>query len=219
MPPSHRMRGVTAVLVRHKPQWHRHDRRSSAVVPSLIAVAPPKTVKTADLRGGTAETFNMFRRASAVLPPVHRRRGATAVHIRHKPQWHRHDRRGSAVVPSLIAVAPPKTVKTADLRGASAVLPPSHRRRGATAVLIRHKPQWHRHDRRGSAVIQSLIAVAPPKTVKTADVRGGTAETFNIFKTSAVSSPVGPIRRGTSMTAVAPYKDRSSTSITAVPPK
>ena len=62
------MRGATAVLVRHKPQWHRHDRRSSAVVPSLIAVAPPKTVKTADLRGGTAETFNMFCRASAVLP-------------------------------------------------------------------------------------------------------------------------------------------------------
>ena len=63
LPPSHRMRGATALLVRHKPQWHRHDRRSSAVVPSLIAVAPPKTVKTADLRGGTAETFNMFRRA------------------------------------------------------------------------------------------------------------------------------------------------------------
>ena len=163
MPPSYRMRGATAVLVRHKPQWHRHDRRSSAVVPSLIAVAPPKTVKTADLRGGTAETFKMFRRASAVLPPP-------------------------------------------------------HRRRGATAVLVRHKPQWHRHDRRGSAVIQSLIAVAPPKTVKTADLRGGTAETFNIFKTSAVSSRVGPIRRGTAMTAVAPYKDRSSTSFTAVPP-
>ena len=141
MPPSHRMRGATAVLVRHEPQWHRHDRRSSAVVSSLIVVAPPKTVKTADLRGGTAETFNMFRRASAVLPPL-------------------------------------------------------HRRRGATAVLVRHKPQWHRHDRRGSAVIPSLIAVAPPKTVKTADLRGGTAETFNIFKTSAVSSRVGPIRSG-----------------------
>ena len=28
------------------------------------------------------------------------------------------------------------------------VIPPSHRRRGATAVLVRHKPQWHRHDRR-----------------------------------------------------------------------
>ena len=95
IPPSHRRRGATAVLVRHKPQWHRHDRRGSAVVPSLIAVAPPKSVKTADIRGGTAETFNMFRRASAVLPPSHRRRGATAV-------------------------APPKTVKTADLRGGTA---------------------------------------------------------------------------------------------------
>ena len=141
MPPSHRMRDATAVLVRHKPQWHRHDRRSSAVVPSLIAVAPPKTVKTADLRGGTAETSNKFRRASAVLPPSHRRRGATAVHVRHKPQWNRYDRRGSAVIPSLIAVAPPKNVKTADLHG-------------------------------------------------------GTAETFNIFKTSPVSSRVGLIRSG-----------------------
>ena len=197
MPPSHRMRGASAVLVRHKPQWHRHDRRSSAVVPSLIAVASPKT---ADLRVGTAETFNVFRRTSAVLPP-------------------------------------------------------SHRRRGATAVLVRHKPQWHRHDRCGSAVIPSLIAVAPPKTVKTAELRGGTAETFNIFKTSAVASRVGLIRSGVAVapygppwhrtrTAVAPYKDRrgtvqgppwhrtrtavappsppcprSSTSITAVPPK
>ena len=60
--------GATAVRVRHKPQWHRHDRRGSAVVPSLIVVAQRKTVKTADLHGGTAETFNIFRRASAVLP-------------------------------------------------------------------------------------------------------------------------------------------------------
>ena len=103
IPLSHRRRGATAVLVRHKPQWHRHDRRGSAVVPSLIVVSPRKTVKTADLRGSTAATLNMFRRASAVLVPSHRRRGATAVLVRH-------DSRGSAVVPSLIAVAPPKTV-------------------------------------------------------------------------------------------------------------
>ena len=98
--PSHRRPGATAVLVRHKPQWHRHDRRGSAVVRSLIAVAPRKTVKTADLRGGTAETFNMFRRASAVLPPSHRRRDATAALVRHKrsgsakivvvPEWFLH---------------------------------------------------------------------------------------------------------------------------------
>ena len=111
IPPSHRRRGATAVLVRHKPQWHRHDRRGSAVVPSLIVVGPRKTVKPADLRSSTAATLNMFRRASAILVPSHRRRGATAVLVRH-------DRRGSAVVPSLIAVAPSKTVKTADLRGA-----------------------------------------------------------------------------------------------------
>ena len=97
IPPSHRRPGATAVLVRHKPQCHRHDRRGSAVVPSLIVVAPRKTVKTADLRGGTAETFNMFRRASAVLPTSHRRRGTTTVLVPHKQQWHRHDRRGSVI--------------------------------------------------------------------------------------------------------------------------
>ena len=35
---------------------------------------------------------------------------------------------------------------------ARALIPPSHRRHGTTAVLVRHKPQWHRHCRRGSAV-------------------------------------------------------------------
>ena len=144
-----------------------------AVVPSLIAVAPRTFFETADL-----------------LPPSHRRRGAIAVLVRHKPQWHRHDRRGSAVVPSLIAVAPRTFFETADL------LPPSHRRRGAIAVLVRHKPQWHRHDRRGSAVVPSLIAVAPRKTVVTANLRGGTAETLNMFKTSAVPPRVGPISVG-----------------------
>ena len=149
----------------------------------------------------------LFKITGGVIRPSHRRPGATAMLVRHKPQWHRHDRRGSAVVPSLIAVAPRKTVKTADLRGgtaetvnlfrrASAVLLPSHRRRGATAVFVRHKPQWHRHDRHGSAVVPSLIAVAPPKTVKTANLRGGTVETLNMFKTSAVSPRVGPIRSG-----------------------
>ena len=81
IPPSHRRRGATAVLVRHTPQWHRHDRRGSAVVPSLIVIAPRKTVKTADLRGGTAATLNMFRRASALLVPSHRRCGATATDL------------------------------------------------------------------------------------------------------------------------------------------
>ena len=75
--PSPRMRGATAVLVRHKPQWHRHDRRGSAVVPSLIAAAPRKTVKTADLRGGTAATFNMLK-TSAVQPWDGQMRSAVA---------------------------------------------------------------------------------------------------------------------------------------------
>ena len=155
IPPSHRRRGATAVLVRHKPQWHRHDRRGSTVVPSLIVVAPRKTVKTADLRGGTAATINMFRLASAVLVPSHRRRGATVVLVRHRPHWHRHDRRGSAVVPSVIAVAPRKTVKIADLRGGTAETfnmfktSAGHRGLGQSAV---GSPR-HRHDRRGTAVV------------------------------------------------------------------
>ena len=127
------------------------------------------------------------------------------------------------MVPSLIAVAPRNYFKTEDL------LPPYHRRGGAIAVLVLHKPQRHRHDRRGSAVVPSLITVAQRENVKTADLRGGTADTLNMFKTSAVSPRVGPIsvgsprhrhyRRGTAMTALASYKGRSSTSITAGPPQ
>ena len=63
-------------------------------------------------------------------------------------------------------------------------------------MLVRRKPQWHRHDRRGYAVVPSLIAVAPRKTVKTADLRGGTAETLNMFTTSAVPPRVGSLRSG-----------------------
>ena len=149
--------------------------------------------------------------------------GATAVRVRQQPQWHCHDRRGYAVVLSLIPVAPRTIVKLADLQ------PSSHRRRGAIAVFVGHNTKWHRHDRRGSAVVHSLIAVTPRKTINTADLRGGTAETFNMFKTSAGPPRVGPIsvrsprhrhyRRGTAMTAVSPYKDRRSTSTTAVPPQ
>ena len=155
IPPSHRRRGATAVLVRHKPQWHRHYRRGSTVVPALIVVAPRKTVKTADLCGGTAATFNMFRRASAVLVPSHRRRGGTAVLVRYKPHWHRHDRRGSAVVPSVIAVAPQKTVKIADLRGGTAetlnMFKTSAGHRGVDQSAV-ESPR-HRHDRSGTAVV------------------------------------------------------------------
>ena len=63
-------------------------------------------------------------------------------------------------------------------------------------------------------MVPPLIAVAPRKTVKTADLCGGTAETLNMFKTSAVPPRVGPIseasprhrhyRRGTAITAAAP---------------
>ena len=82
--PSHPRRGATAVFVRHKPQWHRHDHHGSAVVQSLIAVVPWKTVKTADLRCGTAETLSCSK-----LPQCHRELGQSAV----GSLRHRHDRR------------------------------------------------------------------------------------------------------------------------------
>ena len=150
IPPSHRRRGATAVLVRHKPQWHRHGRHGSAVVPSLIVVAPRKTVKTVDLRGGTAATLNMFRRTSAVLVPSHRRSGATAVLVRHKPQWHRHDRRGSVIDRRSTAencqnCGPP--------RGHGGNFEHVHNFRNPTTGWA--NPQW---DRRGTV----MTAVAPP---------------------------------------------------------
>ena len=160
------------MLVRHKPQWHRHDRRDSTVVPSLIVVAPRKTVKTADLRGGTA-TFNMFRGASAVLVPSHRGRGATAVLVRHKPHWHRHDRRGSASDRRSTAE---NGQHCRPSRGHGGNFEHVQKLPQATAGWA--NPHW---DRRGTA----MTAVAPP---------------------------------GTDMTAVVPYKNRSSTSITAVSP-
>ena len=141
------------------------------------AAIPRHTGSTVPLRCLSAQT--------AVAPPL--------------SPWFRSDTAMIAVVPSFIAV---------DL------LPPSHRRRGATAVLVRHKPQLHRHGRSGSAVVPSLIAVAPRITVNIADRRGGTAETLNMYKTSAVLPRVEPMsvgsprhrhyRRGTALTAAAP---------------
>ena len=96
----------------------------------------------------------------------------------------------------------------------TAVIPPSHRRPGATAVLVWHKPQWHRHDRRGcGTVVPSLIAVAPRKTVKTADLRVVTAGTFNMFKTSAVSPGVGPICSGIAAARPSPPCLRCTTAV------
>ena len=167
---SHRRRGATAVLVRHKPQWHRHDRRGSAVVPSLIVVAPRKTVKTADLRGGTAATLNMFRRASAVLVPSHQRHGATAVLVRH-------NRSGTA----MIAVVPPW------FRSGSVI------DRRSTAENCQNCGRSRRH--------------------------GGNFEHVQNFRGLGQSANPQWDRRGTAMTAVVPYKNRSSTSIAAVPPQ
>ena len=50
------------------------------------------------------------------------------------------------------------------------------------------------------AVVPSLIAVAPRKTVKTADLGGGTVETLNMFKTSAIPPRAWPIRSGIAAT-------------------
>ena len=153
-----------------------------------------------------------------LLPPSHRRRGATAVLLRCYC---------GATAVLLRCYCGATAVLLRCYCGATAVLLRCYC--GATAVVVRHKPQWHRHDRRGSVVVPVLIAVAPRKNVKISDLRGGTAETLNMFKTSAVPPRLGQsavgsprhrhYRRGTAMTAVVPYKDRSSTSITAVRPQ
>ena len=98
---------------------------------------------------------------------------------------------------------------------------PSHRRRGATAVLVRHKPQWQRplspwfrsdsvSDRRSNA--DNCQNRGPSRW------HGGNVEHVQNFRSGIAAAPPQH-RRGTAMTAVAPYKDRSSTSITAVPPQ
>ena len=111
----------------------------------------------------------------------------------------------------------------------SAVPPQYKSRHTGGAVLRRCLYGVNRTGTVMIAVVPSVIAVAPRKTVKIADLRGGTAETLNMFKTYAGhrglgQSAVGPPRhrhdrRGTAMTAVVPYKNRSSTSITTVSPQ
>ena len=81
----------------------------------------------------------------------------------------------------------------------------------------------------GNTSVPSLIAVAPQKTVKTAAFAGARRKLWTCSKLpqghrglgqSAVGSPRHRHHRcGTAMTAVVPYKNCSSTSITAVPPQ
>ena len=109
-------------------------------------------------------------------------------------------------------------------------------------MLVRHKPQWHRHCRRGSAVtppwsqwFRSGSVIDRRSTAENCQHRGpsrwhgGNFEHVQNFRSStagwanvriAAAPPLPPQhRRDTAMTAVAPYKDRSSTSITAVHPQ
>ena len=58
-----------------------------------------------------------------------------------------------------------------------------------------------------------MIAVAARKTVKTADLRGGTAETLNMFKTFAVPPRVGPIRSGIAAAPPLPPWHRTRTAV------
>ena len=162
--PSYCRRSATAVFVRHKPQLHRHDRRGSAVVPSLIAVAPRKTVNIANLRGGTAETLNMFK-TSAVLPRV----GPMSVG---SPR-HRQYRRGTAMTaasPPLhrtrTAVAPPSPLclrSTIAVQSRKSRLATLRRSRGvSTAVMAVLPPHWPHSAAANTAVMPPMIAVAQP---------------------------------------------------------
>ena len=140
------------------------------MAPSLIAVALRKTVNITDLRGGTAETLNMYK-TSAVLPRVgpmsgsprhcHYRRSTAAA-----PPRHRHDRRSTVQGPHYHL----------HHRRASAVQSPCNREKvdwrptaipwrfycgygSATTVL---PPQWPRSAATNTAVMSPMIAVAPP---------------------------------------------------------
>ena len=77
---------------------------------------------------------------------------------------------------------------------------------GAYTAYTVMAPPWSPSFRR----VPSLIAVAPWKTAKTADLRGGTAETLNMFKTSAVPPRVGP--------AAPPWPPWHRTMSTVAPP-
>ena len=157
-PSTHRRRCVTAVLVRPNPHSHRHDRRGSAVVPSLIAVAPRKTVKTADLRGGTADTLNMFK--TFAVPP---RVGPTAVG---SPR-HRHDRRGAYKDRSCTYItAVPPQYNPCNLGGPTAIPWPFNCGYGGATTVLLHQPcsgtHWLRNAAANTAVLPPMIAVAPP---------------------------------------------------------
>ena len=149
------------MLVRHKPQWNRHDRRGSAVVPVLNRRSTAGKCQISYLRGGTAETLNMIK--TSAVPP---RLGQSAVG---SPRQGRY-RRGTAmtaVVPYKTAVAPPSPQC---IRSTTAVQSRKKSRLaiplrfycgygGATTVLPPHRP---RSAAANTAVMSPMIAVAPP---------------------------------------------------------
>ena len=87
-------------------------------------------------------------------------------------------------------------------------------------MLVWHKPQWRRHDRSGSAVGPSVIAVALRKNCQNrrpSRWHGGNFEHVQNFRSATAGW--ANLQWGRRSTAAAPYNDCSSTSITAVPPQ
>ena len=140
------------MLVRNKPQWHRHDRRGSAVVLSLIAVAPRKIVKTADIRIGMAETLNIHvQNFCSVTTGWANLRGIAAAPS--LPPWHR---TRTAVAPPL----PPCFRSTTAAQSRKSRLAPLRRSCGVSMAVL--PPHWPHSAAANTAVMPPMIAVAPP---------------------------------------------------------
>ncbi len=92
---------------------------------------------------------------------------------------------------------------------ATFVITPSHRRRGATAALVRHKPQWHRHDRRGS-VIDCGSTAENCQNREPSRWHGGNFELVQNFRSAP---PVGPIGTGIAAAPSWPLWHRTRTSV------
>ena len=71
-------------------------------------------------------------------------------------------------------------------------------------MLVRHKPQWHRHDRRGSAVVDRRSTAENCQNRGPSQWHGGNFEHVQNFSATAGLANPQWDRRGTAMTAVAP---------------
>ena len=98
--PSHRRRGATAVLVRHRPQWHRHGRRGfrSGFVIDRRSIAENCQNRGSRWHGGNCEHVQNFRSATAGWANSQRDRRGIAM-IAATPPWPPWNRTRTAAAP------------------------------------------------------------------------------------------------------------------------